>query len=55
MKKFLLPLLLFCAILSTMAQTIYTSASNFRGHLQGLAVDATGIYCSFAYEMAKFD
>ena len=55
MKKFLLPFLLFCAILSTMAQTIYTSASNFRGHLQGVAVDETGIYCSFAYEMAKFD
>lgn len=37
------------------AETIRTEEKNFRGHLQGFAIDETGIYCSFANDMLKTD
>jgi hypothetical protein len=55
MKRFLSLVFIFCAFHSAMSQNIYTSAKNFRGHLQGIAVDDSAIYGAFAYEVAKFD
>ena len=54
MKKIHLLTFLFVSTLLP-AQTIYTSEKNFRGHLQGIIADETGIYCSFAHDMLKVD
>ena len=54
MKKFLLLFALSGAVLLH-AEVIRTADMDFRGHLQGIAVDETGIYCSFAHEMMKVD
>ena len=50
----LLFLPLLCAV-PLAGQTIYTSEKDFRGHLQGIAVDESGISCSFAHDMMKVD
>ena len=54
MKKFLLFSAFFTAAL-LQAETIRTVDMDFRGHLQGIAADETGIYCSFAHDMMKVD
>ena len=37
------------------ARTVNTEDADFRGHVQGIAVDETGIYCSFSRELLKVD
>ena len=37
------------------AKTVDSEAIDFIGHVQGIAADETGIYCSFAYEFLKLD
>ena len=54
MKKHLFLLLLLGVAIALPAENIFTE-KIFRGHLQGLVADTSGIYCAFAYEMAKFD
>ena len=54
MKKILLFSAFFTAALLH-AEVIRTVDMDFRGHLQGIAADETGIYCSFAHEMMKID
>ena len=54
MKKLSIILAILTAT-ALFAETIRTADMNFRGHLQGIAVDDTGIYCSFAHDMMKVD
>lgn len=54
MKKIILLSIIFTACFLN-AHVIHTEAMDCRGHVQGIAADETGIYCSFAYERVKVD
>ena len=54
MKRFLSVFVLL-SLTALTAKAVYTEAADCRGHVQGIAADETGIYCSFAREIIKTD
>lgn len=54
MKNFLLIVCAFFAF-ALCARIVSTEDADFRGHVQGIAADETGIYCSFSRELLKVD